>query len=55
VNDIIVLSVGLVVSILVIFGIFSSVVLEMHEAKYPDVAPPKSEDHHFSSSATDRV
>lgn len=44
VNDIIVFSVGLVVSILVVYGIFSSVVLEMREAKNQDFTQLKSED-----------
>lgn len=35
-NDIVVFCVGLVVSILVVFGIFSRVVLEMHDAKESD-------------------
>lgn len=36
-NDVVVFCVGLFVMILVVFGIFSKVVLEMHEAKEGDV------------------
>lgn len=35
-NDIVVFCVGLAVSILVVFGIFSRVVQEMHDAKESD-------------------
>jgi hypothetical protein len=37
-NDLIVFGVGLVVSILVVFGIFSRVVMEMHDAKNQEAA-----------------
>jgi hypothetical protein len=47
VNDIIVFCVGLVVSSLVIYGVFSSVVLEMHEAKNQGGTPSKSENQPF--------
>lgn len=43
-TDIIVFAVGLLVSTLVVFGIFSSVVVEMHDAKEDDAVPVKRND-----------
>ena len=48
-NDVIVFIVGLVVSTLVVFGIFSRVVLEMHDAKNQGVPEVKYEDQPSSS------
>lgn len=43
-TDIIVLAMGLLVSTLVVFGVFSSVVVEMHDAKEDDSVPAKPND-----------
>lgn len=43
-TDIIVFGVGLVVSTLVVFGVFSSVVAEMHDAKEVDAERAKRSD-----------
>ncbi len=40
-NDLIVFGVGLVVSILVVYSIFSRVVIEMHDAKEATGAPDR--------------
>lgn len=48
-NDIIVFGVGLVVSVLVVYGIFSRVVHEMRDARNNGAQPSKSEDQPVSS------
>lgn len=42
--DLIVFGVGLFVSVLVVYGVFSRVVNEMHDAKAVDAGPAKGSD-----------
>lgn len=53
-NDLIVFIVGLVVSTLVVFGIFLRVVSEMQDAKNQDAAAAKHKDQQISSQLMDR-
>lgn len=44
-NDVIVFAVGVVVSVLVVFGIFTGVVKEMHDAKESNVHARASDEN----------